>query len=299
MAMAMAGAPVDGRRMLTLHAVSPHSSADFWASWKPLGVVRVLVFLVGLGMSAAAVADDARQLAEAVYGRAAGADLTTLSRMELIEKGRAPRVRELVAYRAKRPGGETAHLIRFTEPTDVAGTGLLSIDKADGSNEQWLYLPALDRVRRIAGDRKGGRFVGSELYYEDLQDRQPSRDRHRLLGKDVVDGVPCDVLESVALERADSVYRRRVSCVDRATALALRVDYYELDDAAPSKRWLLVAKKKHKAYWTVTDSRMIDLASGRETRMVVEEALYDRKLPAKLFTPQALADENLEAEYRP
>jgi hypothetical protein len=297
--MAMAGAPVDGRRMLTLHAVSPHSSADFWASWKPLGVVRVLVFLVGLGMSAAAVADDARQLAEAVYGRAAGADLTTLSRMELIEKGRAPRVRELVAYRAKRPGGETAHLIRFTEPTDVAGTGLLSIDKADGSNEQWLYLPALDRVRRIAGDRKGGRFVGSELYYEDLQDRQPSRDRHRLLGKDVVDGVPCDVLESVALERADSVYRRRVSCVDRATALALRVDYYELDDAAPSKRWLLVAKKKHKAYWTVTDSRMIDLASGRETRMVVEEALYDRKLPAKLFTPQALADENLEAEYRP
>lgn len=295
----MAGAPVDGRRMLTSHAVSPHSSPELWASWKPLGVVRVLVFLAGLGISAAAVADEARQLAEAVYGRAAGADLTTLSRMELIEKGRAPRVRELVAYRVKRPGGETAHLIRFTEPTDVAGTGLLSIDKADGSNEQWLYLPALDRVRRIAGDRKGGRFVGSELYYEDLQDRQPSRDRHRLLGKDAVDGVPCDVLESVALERADSVYRRRVSCVDRATALALRVDYYELDDAAPSKRWLLVAKKKHKAYWTVTDSRMIDLASGRETRMVVEEALYDRKLPAKLFTPQALADENLEAEYRP
>jgi hypothetical protein len=259
--------------------------------------VALLTAFFSIGQAAAA--DDAAQVAQALYNRPAGQDLTTLSRMELVEKGRSPRIRELVAYRTKRPGGESAHLIRFTEPTDVAGTGLLSVDKADGSNEQWLYLPALDRVRRIAGDRKGGRFVGSELYYEDLQERHPDRDRHRLLGKDAVDGVPCDLLESVPLDKADSVYRKRVSCVDRSTALALRVDYFQEDEATPSKRWLLVAKKRHKAYWTVTDSRMIDLASGRETRMVVEEALYDRKLPAKLFSAQALADENLEADYRP
>jgi hypothetical protein len=261
--------------------------------------VRVLTWLAVATCVQPVYADDGGQVAQAVYDRPRGQDLTTLSRMELVEKGRPPRVRGLVAYRTKRPGGESAHLIRFTEPTDVAGTGLLSLDKADGSNEQWLYLPALDRVRRIAGDRKGGRFVGSELYYEDLQERHPDRDRHRLLGKDVVDGVPCELLESVPLDKADSVYRKRVSCVDRSTALALRVDYYQEDEATPSKRWLLVAKKRHKAYWTVTDSRMIDLASGRETRMVVEEALYDRKLPAKLFSAQALADENLEADYRP
>jgi hypothetical protein len=260
--------------------------------------VRRLVF-ASLCLSLTAWAEDGGSLAQTVYDRPAGQDLTTVSRMELVERGRLPRVRELIAYRTKRAGGEVAHLIRFIEPTDIAGTGLLSVDKADGSNEQWLYLPALDRVRRIAGDRKGGRFVGSELYYEDLQERHPNRDRHRLLGKDLVDGVPCELLESVPLDKADSVYRKRVSCVDRSTALALRVDYYQEDEAAPSKRWLLVAKKRHKAYWTVTDSRMIDLASGRETRMVVEEALYDRKLPAKLFSSQALADENLEADYRP
>jgi hypothetical protein len=252
-----------------------------------------------MAIGGTSAATDGLQLAQAVYSRPVGHDVTTVSRMELIEKGRVPRVRELVAYRVKRPSGEVAHLIRFTEPTDVAGTGLLSLDKADGANEQWLYLPALDRVRRIAGDRKGGRFVGSELYYEDLQDRQPGRDRHRLIGQDAVDGAPCELLESVPIDKADSVYRKRVSCIDRATALALRVDYYEHDDTTPSKRWLLVAKKKHKNYWTVTDSRMIDLVSGRETRMLVEDALYDRKLPAKLFTSQALADENLEAEFRP
>jgi hypothetical protein len=263
-------------------------------------VRQVLTLLIGISMAASALADDGKALAQAVHDRPTGQDLTTVSRMELLEKkGRTPRVRELVSYRTKRGGGEVAHLIRFTEPADVAGTGLLSIDKADGGNEQWLYLPALDRVRRIASDRKGGRFVGSELYYEDLQDRQPARDRHSLVGRDVVDGVPCELLESVPVDKADSVYRKRVSCIDRQTAMALRVDYFEHEDNAPSKRWLLVAKKRHKAYWTVTDSRMIDLASGRETRMVVEEALYDRKLPAKLFSSQALADENLEADYRP
>jgi hypothetical protein len=255
---------------------------------------------VGCLTAAGAVfANSAEELAQMVYDRPAGRDVTTLSRMELVDKDRPPRVRALVAYRLNKGGGEVAHLIRFLAPVDIAGTGLLSLDKADGTNEQSLYLPSLDRARRVAGDRKGGRFVGSELYYEDLQDRKPARDRHRLLGKDTIDGVPCEVLESVPVEKANSVYRRRVSCVDRQTALVLRVDYYESDDTAPNKRWLLVGKKRQQGFWTVTESRMIDLASGRETRLLVDSVAYDKRLPAKLFTTQTLADENLEMEYRP
>ncbi|MCK7496303.1 MAG: outer membrane lipoprotein-sorting protein [Comamonadaceae bacterium] len=117
--------------------------------------------------------------------------------MVLTEKGRAPRIREVVTYRLDKSGGETANLIRFLDPDDIAGTGLLSIDKADGSTDQWLYLPALDRVRRISSERRGGRFVGSDLYFEDLQERKPTKDRHRLLGKQTEGGILCEVLESV------------------------------------------------------------------------------------------------------
>lgn len=243
--------------------------------------------------------DEGPALAVAVHRRPAGNDVATQTRMELVERGRAPRVRTLVVFRSKQRLGETANLIRFLEPADVAGTALLSIDRADGKSDQWLYLPAMDRVRRVAGDRKGGRFVGSELYFEDLQDRQPQRDQHRIVGKDVVEGVACDVLESVPIDAADSVYKKRLSWIDRATAMALRVDYFEHDAAAASKRWLLVSRRKDGAYWTVTDSRMLDLASGRETRLIVQAVLYDRGLPAKLFTPQALADESTELDYRP
>ena len=253
----------------------------------------------GFALTMPAMADEASDLAQRVYDRPNGRDLTTLGRMVLTEKGRAPRIREIVTYRLDKSGGETANLIRFLDPEDIAGTGLLSIDKADGSTDQWLYLPALDRVRRISSDRKGGRFVGSDLYFEDLQERKPSKDRHRLLGKQTENGILCDVLESVPLDAGDSAYKKRISWVDPATAILQRVDYFEKDTGTPGKRWLLRGKKRNQGYWTLTDSRMIDLASGHETRMVVDTALYDQKLPAKLFTSQALADESLESEYRP
>jgi hypothetical protein len=262
-----------------------------------LHAVRCLLLALALG-AAVAHADDASDLAQKVYDRPNGRDLTTLGRMVLTEKGRAPRIRELVTYRLDKSGGETANLIRFLDPEDIAGTGLLSIDHADGDSDQWLYLPALDRVRRISSDRKGGRFVGSDLYFEDLQERKPSRDRHRLLGRQTENGVVCDVLESVPVDPKDSVYAKRISWIDPATAIPQRIDYFE-KDAAPAKRWLLRTKKRNQGYWTLTDSRMIDLDSGHETRMVVDAALYDQKLPAKLFTSQALADESLESEYRP
>jgi len=260
-----------------------------------------ILFVVACGfvLASPALADEASDLAQRVYDRPNGRDLTTLGRMVLTEKGRAPRIREIVTYRLDKSGGETANLIRFLDPEDIAGTGLLSINKADGSTDQWLYLPALDRVRRISSDRKGGRFVGSDLYFEDLQERKPTKDRHRLLGKQTENGILCEVLESVPLDEDDSVYRKRISWVDPATAIVQRVDYFEKDPNTPSKRWLLRNKKRNQGYWTLTDSRMIDLGSGHETRMVVDAALYDQKLPAKLFTSQALADESLESEYRP
>jgi hypothetical protein len=241
----------------------------------------------------------ASQLAQAVSNRPAGRDMTSLVRMELTERGRVPRVRELITYRLDRGDGETANLMRFLEPEDIAGTGLLGVTQADGHTEQWLFLPALDRVRRIAGDRKGGRFVGSDLFFEDLQERKPIQDRHQLLAPEAVAGVNCQVLESVPVQSANSVYQKRLSWIDPQTAMVMRVDYFERDDQRPGKRWLLGQRRKIQNIWTVTDSAMTDLGTGHETRLFVHKAVYDRKLPARLFSARSLGDEQLESDFRP
>lgn len=268
---------------------------------------RALGFpLAALGLAtgsryALAAGDEApaTRLAQAVQDRPVGRDLTTLSRMLLVERGRSPRERELVTYRLDSGKGETANLMRFLDPEDIAGTGLLSISKPGADADQWLYLPALDRVRRIAGDRKGGRFVGSDLYFEDLQERAVDADLHRLLGQEVVAGVNCQMLESVPVAPDNSVYLRRVSWVDPDTLVVLRVDYFERDERRASKRWLAVQRKRVQSIWTVTESVVTDLDSGHETRLLVERALYNRKLPARLFTARSLGDETYEADFRP
>ena len=241
----------------------------------------------------------ATRLAQAVVDRPVGRDLTTLSRMQLVERGRAPRERELVTYRLDSGKGRTSNLMRFLEPEDIAGTGLLSVSNPGADPDQWLYLPALDRVRRIAGDRKGGRFVGSDLYFEDLQERSVAADTHRLLGRETLDGVNCQLLEGVPTDPDNSVYLRRVSWVDPETLLVLRVDYFERDERRASKRWLAVQRKRIQSIWTVTESLVADLDSGHQTRLLVGLAQYNRKLPERLFTARSLGDETYEADFRP
>ncbi|MEO1766470.1 outer membrane lipoprotein-sorting protein [Thiobacter aerophilum] len=248
----------------------------------------------------AARADPAGEaLAQKVYDRPNGNDAVSVLTMSLIQPGRAPRNRRMVVYRLDKAPGEVATLIRFTEPEDIAGTGLLTLDHKSGDSDQWIYLPAMERVRRIASNRKGGRFVNSEYYYEDLRERKVHQDHHRILGKETVNGIPCEVLESIPVEAGNSAYLKRVSFIDPNTLLPLRVDFYEKNEQQPSKRLTVSAFRKISGFWTVTDSTMTDLANGNATRLTAEKIQYNRRLPARLFTTEVLEDESLEEDYRP
>lgn len=261
-----------------------------------------LACMIGAGMviSAATYADAVgERLAQRVYDRPNGKDATSLITMSLQEKGRAPRVRKMLVYRLDKKGGEVASLIRFLEPADIEGTGLLTIDKADGDSSQWVYLPALERVRRIDSGRKGGRFVNSDYYYEDLRDRKVSQDAHRIVGQETIGGVACEILESVPIDDSNSVYSKRLSWIDPATTLPMRVDFYGKNDDQPEKRLQLLKREKIRGYWTVMDSVMTNLKTGYQTRLTAEQVLYDRRLPARLFSTQTLEDESAEEDYRP
>lgn len=264
-----------------------------WIKWGWAG-------LLGLGVSLGALADPAgEKLAQRVYDRPDGKDMTSAVTMVLQDRGRQPRVRKMLVYRLDRKGGEVASLIRFLEPADIEGTGLLTLDKADGESSQWVYLPAMERVRRIDSSRKGGRFVNSDYFFEDLRDRKVSQDEHRVVGSETVSGVACEILESVPVEPGNSVYGKRLSWIDPATALPLRVDFHGKGDGQPIKRLQVLKKEKVQGYWTVTDSVMSDLQSGHQTRLTVDKALYDRRLPARLFSTQTLEDESAEEDFRP
>lgn len=239
------------------------------------------------------------RLAQRVYDRPDGSDVTTSVTMSLAESGHSPRLRGMNVYRRRAAAGEVATLIRFTEPADIEGTGLLTVDGPDGASNQWIYLPAMQRVRRVDSNRKGGRFVSSDYYFEDLRDRNPTLDKHRVIGADSIEGAECDILESVPADPENSVYLRRVSWIERSTLLPLRVEFYENDAARPSKRLVVHKRARQQGFWTVMDSTMFDLVAGHETRLAVSRVVYDRGLPPGLFSTKALGDERQERDYRP
>lgn len=247
-------------------------------------------------------AQDGLDLANKIHYRPRPADQASFSVMTLSGAG-VDRVRELYQYRqdgAKR--GDTATLIRFVNPRDIAGTGLLTNDFAGSDDsDQWVYLPAAGRERRISSDRKGGKFLGSDFYFEDLRDRDPRKDNHRILGQTELDGKKMWQLESVPLDPDNSVYSKRIGWIDPVTYTPMRLDYYVRGTDTPVKRWLVNKIERLGAFWVVTDRTMTDLQSGTSTRLVDVRTLADQGMDPNLFSRRALVDraQQMEKKWRP
>ena len=251
-------------------------------------------------LSGLSLADtDGAALAQKIFDRPDGDDAASKAVMILAKKGSKPRYRTMYTYRLDTEDGDTLSLTRFTEPPEISGTGLLNHDRPGDENSQWIYLPALDRARRISTSRKGGRFVGSDIYYEDMSKRDASKDRHRILGEGKVGSTPTTMLESIPLDTDDSVYSKRISWVHLDTLIPLQVDYYMDETNSPVKRMKVSKIQKQQGYWTVLDSTISDLESGHQTRVVTQAIEYNQALPVSLFSRQSLSDIRLAKDYRP
>ncbi|MFV0278874.1 MAG: outer membrane lipoprotein-sorting protein [Parahaliea sp.] len=241
---------------------------------------------------------DGRALAQAVYDSPSGQDASSKVVM-LLERNGSTKQRLLYSYAKNKGNSERWTLLRFIKPNDVAKTGLLTMDYAGDASDQWLYLPALDRVRRIASSRKGGRFVGSDFYYEDLTDREIAMDHHTLIGQDSVGGASCLLLESIPVEKSNSVYSKRVSCIHPKILIPLRIDFYEKGRDKPGKRLQASKIRRIQNYWTVFDSTMYNLETGHNTKLITLDIRYDQNLPDDLFSQRGLSDDSRELPFRP
>lgn len=264
---------------------------------------RILAALLGAAMLTPALAleDDApsgKELAQAVFDRPDGDDLVTRGTMTLTGERSRDRVRESFEYRLDGEDGESWSLIRFTSPANIEDTALLVHNHPDGESDQWLYLPAADRVRRVSGDNRGSSFVQSDLYFEDLEDRRPEEDEHQLIGTDTYGGQEVWLLESKPVEADNSTYSKRLRWIDPDTLVELRIDLYRGGED-PIKRLEVQEIEKIDGYWTVTHSTMSHLQQGTQTVLEVDDTRYDQGLPQDLFTSRVLSNPSRERPFRP
>lgn len=240
--------------------------------------------------------ESGEDLATAVYNRADGQNSFSLGAMALIEKGKKPRLRQMLTFRLDQDNGDTLSLIRFKKPADIKDTGLLTINyESDKDSDQWIFLPAVKKSRRISSKRQGGRFVGSDIFYEDLKKRQVNKDTHNILRKEKLNGMDTIVLESIPVSEDSSVYDKRISWVHEKTLLPIRIDLYQNGEKKPVKRSLVKQMKKIQGFWTIMKSVTRDLETQHETHIQMQKVFYDQKdIMSDLFTQKYLEDPQRE-----
>jgi outer membrane lipoprotein-sorting protein len=178
-------------------------------------------------------------------------------------------------------------LVQFNKPRDIAGTTLLSFSHFQGNDDQWLFLPALRRVKRISSNNKSGPFVGSEFAYEDLLSQEHQRYIHKWLKDE-----PCGALKCFVIERrptdSNSGYSRQTVWIDQQHYRPMRIDYYDRRNALLKTLHYKDYRQFRKKYWRAHEMSMLNSQSGKSTVLRFSQYEFTVGLKESYFHPSRL-----------
>jgi hypothetical protein len=215
--------------------------------------------------------------------------------MEITDKKGRTREREFWMLRVDvEDMGDQRYYTYFIKPADVQRTAFLVHKKAEGNDDRWLYVPALDLVRRIAADDSRASFVGSDFTYEDVSGRLPSLDNHEIAGADSAMGRAATKVKSTPKDKKTADYEYRYTWVDNETTLPLKEEY--IDKKGETVRRFEVGKiEVIEDIPTAIVRTMYDLKKNRSTIISFNEVTYKTELKADDFNERLL--KNPPADY--
>jgi hypothetical protein len=179
-------------------------------------------------------------------------------------------------------------LTQFHEPRDIAGTGFLSWTQIEGEDSQWLYLPSLKRVKRIASANKSGAFVGSEFTYEDLLSDEVEKFDYRWLREEPCGTEQCFVIQRVP-RYENSGYSKQFVWIDKAEFRPMQIEYYDHDQELEKTLFLEQYRQYLQKYWRPQTLRMVNHRTGKKTVLTFEPFDFRTGLTERDFDPAALS----------
>ncbi len=179
-------------------------------------------------------------------------------------------------------------LIIFDEPRDVRGTALLTFSRKVGDDDQWLYLPALKRVKRIASSNKSGPFMGSEFAYEDISSQEVEKYRYTFLRDEKLNDVDCFVIERDPVDK-DSGYSRQVVWLDKAEYRVQKVDYYDRKQSHLKTLTFYDYQQYLDKHWRANRLEMLNHQTLKSTSLNFQNYVFASGLDERDFNQSGLA----------
>jgi outer membrane lipoprotein-sorting protein len=164
-------------------------------------------------------------------------------------------------------------LIIFESPRDIDGTALLSHAKILDADDQWLFLPALKRVKRISSVNKSGPFVGSEFAFEDFTALELNKYEYKYLRRETCGDFTCDVIERYPRYQ-HSGYTRQVSWVDQEVFQIRKVEFYDRRGDLLKTLTLEDYRVYDGKYWRAHTMAMVNHQTGKSTDLVYDDYTF-------------------------
>jgi hypothetical protein len=175
----------------------------------------------------------------------------------------------------KNDGDKT--IVTFLWPADVKGTKMLTWTHKTSDDDQWLYLPALRRVKRISARSKTGSFMGSEFSYEDLSSQEVEKYKYKFLRDEKLESRNTWVLERIPNDK-NSGYSKQVMWMDKEYMNPVKIDYFDRKGEL-LKTATFSGYKKMKKWWRAAKLAMVNHQTKKKSVLT-----WDKRVLGKSFT---------------
>jgi hypothetical protein len=256
----------------------------------PSGLVALLAIALFLATAVAPTTVSAitgREIAENVEARESGETTHALVNMLLVDEGGRESTRVIEQYGRETPEGLLRNVIIFHQPASVKDTRFLTVENDGRDDDQWIYLPGLRRVRRIAAGEGSNSFMGTDFSYDDLKSLEIDDYEYELLREETLGDRPVYVVEVTPKDPGDSQYSRVVQWVDRERWLPLRMELFD-HDGELLKVNTVGRVERVQGFWTIINNTMENVQTGHRTELAVQRFVYNENLPDGLFTTNFL-----------
>jgi len=228
------------------------------------------------------------EIAKAVQAQDDGfIDSESTMTMTLINRSGKKSIRRMRSRVLEVTGDGDKSMSIFDEPADVKGTASLTHSHATDADEQWLYLPALKRVKRISSKNKSGPFMGSEFAFEDISSQEVDKYEHSYLGDDEIEGIAVYRVEATPVYKY-SGYTRLINWIDKQRLVPLKVEYFDRKNSL-LKTLLISNYEQHlDKFWRAGRMEMQNEQTGKSTILEWEDYKFQTGLTDKDFDSKAL-----------
>ena len=234
-------------------------------------------------MSALLQGQTGRDIAKMVDEKVSPKDMSNTTKMVLTNSKGKTRTNVMMS---KSIDGNKKQIIWFLEPKDDRGVAFLKIEHNNKDDEMRMWLPAFKKVRRISSKRKGDAFMGSDMSYEDLTNRDIEDYEYQRFDDESIDGAVCYVLESTPKLSAKSSYSKHRSWIDQSSLTI--VQEHSFDKRGELKKEKTFKHKKLKDYYVMDRVFVKDVQKDHSTEVTFEKLEVDTGVKSTLFQEKNL-----------